>query len=335
MSQLKYSLYLSVVFSSIIVEPLHAQLVDTLFSVSRLDGDITFWYLDSGYFVSTRSSEIVTGDGRDWDHQPNFYRGYIAFDLKTTSTDTIQYRLVSAIVGIYQIRSVGDDTLGKFPVFKESYSFPCILDHVDYGDTLNWLDWEAGDIGNPKTICSRIGSISTTATLEYKTMAVTDHVLEDLRAGTRYTQFRIRFPVDHDNDLLQDLLMFAATDGSPPQQHLASPFLRLEWGKVQSVGKTNEHGISSFILHQNYPNPFNNETKIEFEVPKPGKVTFSIYNTLGELIRKEVNEFQSQGMYVLSWNGKDERGKAVASSVYFGKLTFGEENRYVKMILLK
>ena len=94
-----------------------------------------------------------------------------------------------------------------------------------------------------------------------------------------------------------------------------------------------DHQIT-FILEQNYPNPFNPETTIHYELPKTSKVVLRIYNTLGQEVRKLVNERQPAGAYQMSWDGRDEGGKQVSSGIYFYQLKAGNSFLETKKMVL-
>ncbi len=88
-------------------------------------------------------------------------------------------------------------------------------------------------------------------------------------------------------------------------------------------------------LAQNYPNPFNPTTTIEYTIAAVTHVDLSIYNVMGQLVRKLVNEQQTPKAYTVRWNGKSNQGQRVASGAYFYRLL---TNKYVstkKLILLR
>ena len=95
---------------------------------------------------------------------------------------------------------------------------------------------------------------------------------------------------------------------------------------------------TEFVLKQNYPNPFNPETSIEFTINavgagKPARLV--IYNLLGQPINTIVDEPLSAGPHSFKWNGRTRDGQAVASGVYFYRLTVGDRSETKKMVLLK
>jgi hypothetical protein len=90
-----------------------------------------------------------------------------------------------------------------------------------------------------------------------------------------------------------------------------------------------------FQLFQNHPNPFNAETQITYHLERPGPVTLSIYNILGEKVVTLVNEYQRAGSKTVTWDGKGQKGKNLASGVYFYELKAGEGVQTKRMVLLK
>jgi hypothetical protein len=90
-----------------------------------------------------------------------------------------------------------------------------------------------------------------------------------------------------------------------------------------------------FSLFQNYPNPFNPETEIKYALPKDCEVQLVIYNVLGQKVKVLVDEHQIAGYKNIHWNGRDDKGKEVASGVYFYKLQAGDFSRSRKMLLLR
>jgi hypothetical protein len=53
------------------------------------------------------------------------------------------------------------------------------------------------------------------------------------------------------------------------------------------------------VLHQNQPNPFSGSTTIQFEIPRPGEVTFTFWNVAGEQLYEKTGVF-GHGMNQLS-----------------------------------
>ena len=85
-----------------------------------------------------------------------------------------------------------------------------------------------------------------------------------------------------------------------------------------------------FDLAQNYPNPFNPTTTVVYDIPKSSLVSLKIYNILGQEVATLVNEEQTAGRYVVPFNAS-----ALASGVYFYRLTAANYINVKKMLLLK
>ncbi len=77
----------------------------------------------------------------------------------------------------------------------------------------------------------------------------------------------------------------------------------------------------TFALQQNYPNPFNPTTSISFSLPVAGAASLVIYNLIGQEVVALVNGELEAGTHTVQWNGKDRSGFAVASGLYFYRLT--------------
>jgi len=108
---------------------------------------------------------------------------------------------------------------------------------------------------------------------------------------------------------------------------------------VTGVGSTGYITVIKSELIGNYPNPFNPETTIKYSLKNNSKVTLSIYNTKGQLVKELINSIVSAGLHSIVWNGKDIQGSFVSSGIYFTNLDVNDgENRYTsvkKVVLMK
>ncbi|KPL05477.1 MAG: hypothetical protein AMJ73_00785 [candidate division Zixibacteria bacterium SM1_73] len=96
--------------------------------------------------------------------------------------------------------------------------------------------------------------------------------------------------------------------------------------------------IRAFSLNQNYPNPFNPTTKIQYAVGSrqtPIHITLKIHNILGQEVRTLVDGPKTGGSHEVIWDGKDDRGREVASGIYLYQLKAGDLTETKKMLLLK
>ena len=83
-------------------------------------------------------------------------------------------------------------------------------------------------------------------------------------------------------------------------------------------------------LSQNFPNPFNGETSISFGLSSEEAVKLEIYNALGVRVKTIAEGQFPAGRYHFRWNGSRD-----PSGVYFARLSTGQSDEVVKMLLLK
>lgn len=84
-----------------------------------------------------------------------------------------------------------------------------------------------------------------------------------------------------------------------------------------------------------FPNPFNPTTKIAFELAESGPVRIRIHDARGQVVRELVHESYPAGRHEVAWNGRNDRGGAASSGVYFLRFETGDGNATRKMTLLK
>ena len=89
---------------------------------------------------------------------------------------------------------------------------------------------------------------------------------------------------------------------------------------------TETHAVSrplSFTLAQNYPNPFNSATVIRFALPAAADVNLAIFNLTGQQVATLAQGARETGTYTVSWDGRDDDGRELASGVYLYRLRMG------------
>ena len=115
-------------------------------------------------------------------------------------------------------------------------------------------------------------------------------------------------------------------------EHLANAVLSV---RLDGIGRPAQN-----LLLQNYPNPFNPETWIPYQLSEDSRVSVSIYDTTGRLVRTLSLGFQSAGFYnsrerAAYWDGRNAVGEPVASGLYFYTLTTGDFTATRKMLIRK
>jgi M6 family metalloprotease-like protein len=91
-----------------------------------------------------------------------------------------------------------------------------------------------------------------------------------------------------------------------------------------------------YALRLRGPNPSGkNGVTIECQLPRPGQTSINIYNLLGERIRTLCQGYLPASSHRWQWDGRDDRGRAVATGIYICRLVSGDYSASVRIDLLK
>jgi len=85
----------------------------------------------------------------------------------------------------------------------------------------------------------------------------------------------------------------------------------------------------------NYPNPFNASTTISFFVPDKQPITVTLYNALGQEVKKLLDHEMLNGNQNVSWNGTDHSKHLVPSGLYFCRISDGSTTKIEKMLFIQ
>jgi hypothetical protein len=77
---------------------------------------------------------------------------------------------------------------------------------------------------------------------------------------------------------------------------------------------------AKFYLSPPRPNPFGQGTCINYGLPRASGVNLSVFDAAGRRVRMLVAGTQPAGRYSVVWNGRDAKGRQLASGVYFMRL---------------
>jgi hypothetical protein len=145
---------------------------DTGNSGGNVDG-----YVVSAGVVNTNTT-IFIGD-----FVANTYvRGFVGFDISSLAGRSV----ISATLRMYQSSVLG--------IPYVDLGGTMVVDHVDFGSSIGVSDLAGG------TLTPNVGTISTTANSEWKTLGVTGYVQADIDSGRTTSQFRLRFSTDTDSN---------------------------------------------------------------------------------------------------------------------------------------
>lgn len=83
------------------------------------------------------------------------------------------------------------------------------------------------------------------------------------------------------------------------------------------------------------PNPFRNVANLNIITEKTAEAELNIYNSRGQLVRRLFASQLSKGAHSLTWDGRDDGGRACASGIYLARLRTAESSASAKLLLLK
>lgn len=90
-----------------------------------------------------------------------------------------------------------------------------------------------------------------------------------------------------------------------------------------------------FSLAQNVPNPFNGDTVIRFSLAERQPIRLEIFNISGQRVALLREGEWAAGVHVTRWDGRDDNGQAVATGLYFYRLTGQGYSATKKLLLLR
>ncbi len=96
--------------------------------------------------------------------------------------------------------------------------------------------------------------------------------------------------------------------------------------------------VSLPVVHQLegvFPNPFNPRTTIMFTLAEPGRVNLEVFDLAGRLVRLLESGYLDGRSHRMTWDGRDNGGRAVASAPYIVRLQAGGMEEYEKILLLR
>lgn len=110
---------------------------------------------------------------------------------------------------------------------------------------------------------------------------------------------------------------------------------RAALGVVASLAGYGTMEENVLVLHQNHPNPFSFSTLISYFLPRPAFVELSVYDVSGRVVALVERGGRGSGEVEYLWDGRDERGRYLASGVYFMRLRAGAADAVRKIVVVK
>lgn len=101
-------------------------------------------------------------------------------------------------------------------------------------------------------------------------------------------------------------------------------------GTIVSVSQNGLENNLSYDLFSNFPNPFNPSTKIKFSLKQNSFVKLSVCNTSGNIVAELIKSELKSGEHEIVWNAGE-----FPAGVYFCKLSAGNQNNTLRLVLIK
>jgi len=166
-------------------------------------------------------------------------------------------------------------------------------------------------------------------------------------------------PLAH-NDGPANAVLLSGTAELPLPPRLVLPphsvaFVAFYAGAATAVTSTAGAVPQGFALLQNYPNPFtplhgfgasaggrsaifsngvNPETTIRYQLAAASDVELAIFDVTGRRVRTLVRGRRNAGQHSVTWDGRDDRGRVVASGVYLYRLQAGGHMQVRRMVVV-
>jgi hypothetical protein len=83
------------------------------------------------------------------------------------------------------------------------------------------------------------------------------------------------------------------------------------------------------------PNPFNPRATIHFSMPEAGRVRLTVHDLRGRRVTKLVDGHRGAGPHAVRWDGRDERGRTLASGIYYVRATGPAGRALLKITLVR
>ncbi len=83
------------------------------------------------------------------------------------------------------------------------------------------------------------------------------------------------------------------------------------------------------------PNPLTDGTNLSFQITGDSPLTLEIFDIAGRLVRDQELGALLAGSHTHYWDGRDEKGSALASGVYFVRLSSTEFEASTRVILIR
>ncbi|MFM8559129.1 MAG: endonuclease [bacterium] len=152
-------------------------------------------------------------------------------------------------------------------------------------------------------------------------------------ARDQYRQWHTTDPVSWKERLRNGAVYVHQGNRNPFVDHPEFLAAILDTNVVSGVGD-DAFGVAS--LRPASPNPFLARTNLAFTLSQPGRVSLSVYDVGGRLVRTlAADQSYAAGLHRLEWDGRDEAGAAADAGLFFVRLDAGGVTRTQRLVRMR
>ncbi len=130
--------------------------------------------------------------------------------------------------------------------------------------------------------------------------------------------------------------------GNAMYLHLMSFLLAISAGSyhslgLKSIGTGIEPPVNTDVLAITsvHPNPTIGSATVQFNSPGLTRVSISVFDTAGRLVRAQNLGDSPAGQHIITWDGRDSHGAELGSGVYFIRLQAAYQQASAKVVLVR
>lgn len=184
------------------------------------------------------------------------------------------------------------------------------------------LTWFSGDQPN------RVSALTPTADANAILISETNHP-NAVRHAT--STFRVVY-----NSIIENAISDSNPDPNNNQTLIGRIIQWLVFQPSDAVPPVSGAGAARILAAS--PNPFSNGTELRFSLGSAAagsNVRLSLVDASGRVVRTLVNGSLPAGAHTISWDGRDDRGRAVGAGVFFARLQSADGSSSQKLVLMK
>jgi hypothetical protein len=233
--------------------------------------------------------------------------------------DSIDYGVLHNVNKVFETKPFAINTNSNV-TFTESSGFADSISAAEMLGTSGYISYKVELVDNATNAV--IGTMRDTSLKSSNATpySVVPYILNTNGVGSRTVKVRIT----HTTNL--DSVKTALMKG----YETVNPSGVLAKASMQQINMDELVTPTSYALEQNFPNPFNPSTTINYQIPKDGRVTIKVFDTIGREISTLVDEFKPAGQYSVKFDAS-----RLSSGIYFYSLRSGSFNVVKKMSLIK